>query len=111
MSSFAKWLLNAIPRAPKKSGILMAVYFWWLDYFTPAGRAFASLFLLAMFAGAVPGFWAAWIFCGLDFMYFLALVPSLFMTARKSRFKTQNIVVKNVFEGEKAVAFRHGSDR
>ena len=60
-----------------------------------------------MFAGAVPGFWAAWVFCGLDFMYFLALVPSLFMTARKSKFKTDNITVRNVYEGETATVSLH----
>ena len=60
-----------------------------------------------MFAGVVPGFWAAWVFCGLDFMYFLALVPSLFMTARKSKFKTDNITVRNVYEGEPATVSLH----
>ena len=64
------------------------------------GHAAAALLMFSMFAGAVPGFWAAWVFCGLDFMYFLALVPSLFMTARKSKFKAGDIAVRNVYEGE-----------
>ena len=81
----------------------MRMYYLWQEYFTPVGHAAAALLFFSMFAGAVPGFWAAWIFCGLDFMYFLALVPSLFMTARKSRFKTSDIVVRHVYEGEKAV--------
>lgn len=102
MSYFAKWLLNAIPRAPKKTGLLMAIYFWWLDYFTPAGRAFASLFLLAMFAGAVPGFWAAWIFGGLDFLLFLGLVFSLFVTAKRSKIQVESVSVNRVREGETA---------
>ena len=102
MFTFAKWLINAFPRAPKKSGVLMAVYFWWLDYFTPAGRAFASLFLLAMFAGAVPGFWAAWIFGGLDFLLFLGLVFSLFVTAKRSKIQVESISVNRVREGETA---------
>lgn len=102
MSSLLKWLINAFPRAPKKSGVLMAVYFWWLDYFTPAGRAFASLFLLAMFAGAVPGFWAAWIFGGLDFLLFLGLVFSLFVTAKRSKIAVESVSVNRVREGETA---------
>lgn len=102
MFTFAKWLINAFPRAPKKSGVLMAVYFWWLDYFTPAGRAFASLFLLAMFAGAVPGFWAAWIFGGLDFLLFLGLVFSLFATAKRSKIAVETVSVNRVREGETA---------
>ena len=102
MFTFAKWLINAFPRAPKKSGVLMAVYFWWLDYFTPAGRAFASLFLLAMFAGAVPGFWAAWIFAGLDFLLFLGLVFSLFVTAKRSKIAVETVSVNRVREGETA---------
>lgn len=85
----------------------MRLFYLWQEYFTPVGHAAAALLLFSMFAGAVPGFWAAWIFCGLDFMYFLALVPCLFMTARKSRFKSQNIIVKNVFEGECAVVSLH----
>jgi uncharacterized protein (DUF58 family) len=60
-----------------------------------------------MFAGAVPGFWAAWVFCGLDFMYFLALVPCLFMTARKSKFKAGDISVRNVYEGETSTIDLH----
>jgi len=85
----------------------MRLYYLWQECFTPVGHAAAALLLFSMFAGAVPGFWAAWIFCGLDFMYFLALVPCLFMTARKSRFKSQDIIVKNVFEGERAVVSLH----
>ena len=102
MPSFFKWFINAIPRAPKKSGVLMAVYFWWLDYFTPAGRALASLFLLAMFAGLVPGFWAAWIFAGLDFLLFLGLVFSLFVTAKRSKISVESVSVNRVREGETA---------
>ena len=71
------------------------------------GHAAAALILFSMFAGAVPGFWAAWVFCGLDFMYFLALVPCLFMTARKSKFKTGDISVRNVYEGETTTVDLH----
>lgn len=71
------------------------------------GHAAAALMLFSMFAGAVPGFWAAWVFCGLDFMYFLALVPCLFMTARKSKFKAGDISVRNVYEGETATIDLH----
>lgn len=73
------------------------------------GHAAAALMLFSMFAGAVPGFWAAWVFCGLDFMYFLALVPCLFMTARKSKFKTGGISVRNVYEGETTTVDLHVS--
>ena len=100
--SFFHWFIDAIPRAPKKSGVLMAVYFWWLDYFTPAGRALASLFLFAMFAGLVPGFWAAWIFGGLDFLLFLGLVFSLFVTAKRSKISVESVSVNRVREGETA---------
>ncbi len=71
------------------------------------GHAAAALLMFSMFAGAVPGFWASWVFCGLDFMYFLALVPCLFMTARKSKFKADNITVRNVYEGETATVSLH----
>ncbi|SIN89102.1 DUF58 domain-containing protein [Fibrobacter sp. UWB11] len=98
--SLFHFFINAIPRSPKRKGLLMHLYYIWQEAFTPVGHAAAALMMFSMFAGAVPGFWAAWVFCGLDFMYFLALVPSLFMTARKSKFKAGDIAVRNVYEGE-----------
>lgn len=77
----------------------MRMYYIWQEGFTQVGHAAAALLIFSMFAGAVPGFWAAWVFCGLDFMYLLALVPSLFMTARKSKFKADGIAVQNIYEG------------
>ncbi len=85
----------------------MRLYYVWQEGFTQVGHAAAALMLFAMFAGAVPGFWAAWVFCGLDFMYFLALVPCLFMTARKSKFKAGDISVRNVYEGETSTIDLH----
>ena len=105
--SLFRWFINAIPRSPKRKGLLMRLYYIWQEGFTQVGHAAAALLMLSMFAGAVPGFWAAWVFCGLDFMYFLALVPCLFMTARKSKFKTDNITVRNVYEGETATVSLH----
>ena len=85
----------------------MRLYYIWQEGFTQVGHAAAALMLFSMFAGAVPGFWAAWVFCGLDFMYFLALVPCLFMTARKSKFKAGDISVRNVYEGETTTVDLH----
>ena len=85
----------------------MRLYYVWQEGFTQVGHAAAALMLFSMFAGAVPGFWAAWVFCGLDFMYFLALVPCLFMTARKSKFKAGDISVQNVYEGETSTIDLH----
>ena len=85
----------------------MRLYYLWQEGFTQVGHAAAALMFFSMFAGAVPGFWAAWVFCGLDFMYFLALVPSLFMTARKSKFKAGDIAVRNVYEGETSTIRLH----
>ena len=87
----------------------MRMFYIWQEGFTQVGHAAAALILFSMFAGAVPGFWAAWVFCGLDFMYFLALVPCLFMTARKSKFKTGDISVRNVYEGETTTVDLHVS--
>ena len=109
--SFFHWFIRSIPRAPKKTGLLMAIYFWWQDYFTAAGRAFASLFLLSMFAGAVPGFWAAWIFGGLDFLLFLGLVFSLFVTAKRSKIAVASVSVNRVREGETAIVTAYLSVR
>ena len=85
----------------------MRLYYIWQEGFTQVGHAAAALMLFSMFAGAVPGFWAAWVFCGLDFMYFLALVPCLFMTARKSKFKAGDIAVRNVYEGDISIVDLH----
>jgi uncharacterized protein (DUF58 family) len=104
---FFRWFINAIPRSPKRKGLLMRLYYIWQEGFTQVGHAASALMLFSMFAGAVPGFWAAWVFCGLDFMYFLALVPCLFMTARKSKFKAGDISVRNVYEGETSTIDLH----
>ena len=105
--SLLRYFINAIPRSPKRKGLLMRLYYVWQEGFTQVGHAAAALMLFSMFAGAVPGFWAAWVFCGLDFMYFLALVPCLFMTARKSKFKAGDISVRNVYEGETSTVDLH----
>ena len=94
-----KWLIDAYPRTPKRTGLLMRLFFIWQEGFLPAGRSAFALLFLSMVAGLVPGFWAAWIFCGLDFLLFLALAPSLFMTCRKTRFEASPIEVASVFEG------------
>ena len=95
-----KWLLEAYPRTPKRTGLLMRLYYIWQEGFLPAGRSAFALLFLSMVAGLVPGFWVAWIFCGLDFLLFLALAPALFMTCRKTRFEAGPIEVAPVFEGE-----------
>ena len=81
----------------------MRLFFVWQEFFMPMGHSAFALLFLSMMAGLVPGFWAAWIFCGLDFLLFLALAPSLFMTCRKSRFEVASIEVSPVFEGESAI--------
>lgn len=80
----------------------MRIFYRWQENFTPAGHAAAALLLFSMFAGAVPGFWAAWIFCGLDFLFILSLVPSLFLTWRKNKVRVNSLVVRNGREGENA---------
>lgn len=102
ISKSIKWFLDAIPRTPKKAGLLMRIYYRWQESFTPAGRSAAALMFLSMVLGLVPGFWAAWIFCGLDFLLFLTLVPSLFLTSKKNKFQVESIDVSAVFEGDVA---------
>lgn len=101
--SFIRWLISAVPRNPKRNGLLMRLYFHWQELFTLAGHAAFALMFFSMFAGIVPGFWAAWIFCGLDFIFFLTLVPSLFLTFKKNKVLVQDISVKPVYEGEKTM--------
>ena len=97
-----RWLLDAYSRTPRRTGLLMRLYFVWQEYFMPAGHSAFALLFFSMVAGLMPGFWAAWIFCGLDFLLFLALAPSIFMTCRKTRFKVDPVEVAPVFEGETA---------
>ena len=100
MFSFLKWFADSFPRAPKRPGLLMRIYYFWQEYFTPAGRAAAALFPMGILAGAVPNFWAAWVFCGLDFLLFLGMVLSLFATARLSRISVEDVQTTPVFEGQ-----------
>ncbi|MCQ2096473.1 MAG: DUF58 domain-containing protein [Fibrobacter sp.] len=102
MNSFLKWFTDSIPRAPRRPGLLMRLYYLWQECFTPAGHAAAALFPTAIFAGSVPNFWAAWVFCGLDFLLFLGLILSLFATSKLSKISIENVAVTPVFEGEPA---------
>lgn len=97
-----RWLLDAYPRTPKRTGLLMRLYYIWQEYFMPAGHSAFALLFISMVAGLVPGFWVAWFFCGLDFLLFLTLAPSLFMTCRKNKFEAGVVEVSPVFEGEPA---------
>ena len=42
MLSTVKWLLDAIPRSPKRAGLLMRLYYRWQENFTAAGHAAAA---------------------------------------------------------------------
>ena len=107
MRSFARWFFAAIPRAPRRAGVLMRLFYRWQENFTSVGHAAAALMLFSMFAGAIPGFWAAWIFAGLDFIFFLALVPSLFLTSKKCKVTVSGISVTPVTEGCDAQVLLH----
>lgn len=96
---FVKWFWTSIPRSPRRAGLLMRLYFRWQENFTAAGHAAAALMLVSIFVGAAPGFWAAWIFCALDFLFFLTLVPSLFLTVTRNKFKTERLSANPVTEG------------
>lgn len=100
--SFAKWFVNSVPRAPKRAGVLMHFYYLWQEYLTTAGRAALALFPLAMAVGMVPGFWAAWIFCGLDFLLFLGTIISLFVSCKLNYVTVDNVVVTPAYEGDVA---------
>lgn len=100
--SFFSWFVNSIPRAPRRAGILMHIYYLWQEYFTPAGKAAAALFPLSMAMGMVPGFWAAWVFCGLDFLLFLGMILSLFSSSKLNYVSIENVVVTPAYEGEEA---------
>lgn len=94
--------MDAVPRTPRRAGILMRFYYLWCEIFTYAGHVCAALFLFAMAAGAMAGFWAAWVFSGFIFLFLISLVPSLFMTARKTKIEGSNILVTPVTEGQTA---------
>lgn len=100
--SSAKWFMDAIPRAPRRAGLLMRLFYHWQEHFTQAGHAAFALLFFSMFAGIVPGFWAAWVFCGIDFLFILALVVSLFCTSKFSKVKTLNVRVSPTVEGTPA---------
>ena len=102
MRRFFSWFLGAVPRAPKRAGLLMRLYYVWREYFTYPGRACAALFLFSVFAGAFAGFWAAWVFSGFVFLFFLSLVPSLFLTAKKTKVSGTISRIEHATEGDDA---------
>lgn len=99
------WFINSLPRTPRKAGLLMHAYYLWQEYFTPAGKAAAALFPLSMLVGAVPGFWAAWVFCGLDFLLFIGMILSLFVSSKLNYVSIANVVVTPAYEGDEATIF------
>lgn len=101
-NNFFTWLVNNVPRAPKRAGLLMHAYYLWQEYLTTAGRAAFALFPMAMAAGMIPGFWAAWIFCGLDFLLILGTIISLFVSCKLNYVTVDNVVVTPAYEGEVA---------
>lgn len=100
--STAKWFMDAVPRAPRRAGLLMRLFYHWQEHFTPAGHAAFALLFFSMLAGVVPGFWAAWVFCGIDFLFILALVVSLFCTSKFSKVKVGSVSVMPTVEGASA---------
>lgn len=80
----------------------MHAYYLWQEYFTPAGKAAAALFPLSMAVGMVPGFWAAWVFCGLNFLLFLGMILSLFCSSKLNYVDVENVLVTPTYEGEVA---------
>jgi uncharacterized protein (DUF58 family) len=80
----------------------MRLYYLWRERFTYAGRACASLFLFSLVVGFVANFWLPWVFSGVCFLFMLTLVPSLFMTARRTRVEGRGIRVVNAVEGNVA---------
>lgn len=101
-NNFFTWFVNSVPRAPKRAGLLMHAYYLWQEYLTTAGRAAFALFPMAMAAGMIPGFWAAWIFCGLDFLLILGTIISLFVSCKLNYVTVDNVVVTPAYEGEVA---------
>lgn len=83
--------------------MLNRVYFFWQEYFTPAGKALAAMFFFSFVCGAIPGFYAAWIFCGIIFLLFLGVVLSLFVTSKLNNVTIKSATVANIYEGDFAI--------
>jgi len=55
-----RWMWERLPRAPRRKGILVAIYLFWRERFTPAGKTMGALWLLALFLEALPGLSGIW---------------------------------------------------
>jgi hypothetical protein len=54
------WLWWRVPRMPRRKGVLVAVYFFWCERFTPSGKMAAGLWLFALFLESLPGLSGVW---------------------------------------------------
>lgn len=55
------WLWRRIPRMPRnRRGALIAVYRFWTERFTPAGKTAAALWLFLLFLESLPGLSGLW---------------------------------------------------
>lgn len=78
------WLWNAYPRVPEKPGLLMRIYFFWCEAFTPAGHVAASFLLFGSFFLFAPGFFALKV---IELFFTVALILALSSRRRpKNRF-------------------------
>lgn len=68
-----RWLWGRIPRTPRRRGVLVAIYLFWRERFTPAGKTAGALWLFALFLEALPGLSGVW--------PVLALLTGAFMAA------------------------------
>ncbi len=97
LKAFLLWFWEAIPRTPRRDGILIRIYYWWMEAFTPAGKTLAALALFSLFVVVLPGFSLAGFF--LWGAAALALV-SLFFRRRKVKVALQFFSAHSVTEGE-----------
>lgn len=78
------WLWEAYPRVPEKAGLLMRIYFFWCEAFTPAGHVAAAYLLFGAFFLFAPGFFALKV---AELFFAVALVLALSFRRRpKNRF-------------------------
>jgi uncharacterized protein (DUF58 family) len=97
LKAFLLWFWEAIPRTPRRDGILIRIYYWWTEAFTPAGKTLSALALFSLFVVVLPGFSLAGFF--LWGAAALALV-SLFFRRRKVKAVPRFFSAHSVTEGE-----------
>lgn len=97
LRQFLLWCFSSVPREPRKPGLLMRLYYWWCEAFSPAGHA---LLAFAFFATLIFIMFSP--FARVSAAVVFAVFVAAFAWRRRPAVKFTAIRLDPSFEGSRA---------